>query len=106
MRGIPERGFRVGICLAAASIGGYATGGADKSKATHHAGAGQLRDASGIIRNGRNVISAAYHAASQGNTSGAPFIKSETFAPGHGRAAGHQSQRQTYSTKNLHHPST
>ena len=106
VRSIPEGGLRVGRGFAAAITGGNTTRGADEGKAAHRAGAGQLRNACGIIGNGRNIISAAHHAASQGNTSGAPFIQGETFAPGYGRAAGHQSQRQTYSTKNLHHPST
>ena len=64
--------------------------------------AGQLGYACGIIRNGGNIISTAYHAASQGKAPGAPFVKGETLAPGYGRAADHEGQRQTYSTENLH----
>ena len=81
---------------------GNAARWADKGKAAHKAGAGQLGYARCVVGNGRNVVGAANHATGQRNTPGAPFIEGETFTHGHGRAANHEGQRKTYRTKNLH----
>ena len=99
---IPEGGLGIGVGLLGAILGGNAARRADKGKAAHKARAGQLGYARCVVGNGRNVIGASYHATSQRNTPGAPFIEGETFTPGHGRAANHEGQRQTYRTKNLH----